>query len=69
MIEVFKTNVQKTAQANKLIAMLGLHLPQSKINFDLADCDKILRIDGEGLIAEKVENILKDNGFVCNVLD
>ena len=47
MIEVFKTNVEKTNDADKMVRLLLEHFPQSKINFDLHDCDKILRVEGK----------------------
>ena len=68
MIEVFKTNVQEVSQANGLVALLLQHFPGSKINFDLHDCDKILRVEGKNFMAGKVVMIVKENGFTCTVL-
>jgi len=69
MIEVFKTNVQEFTEAQKLLALLRRHFPGSKINFDLDDCDKVLRVEGHNLKIEKVMTLIKQKGFVCNVLD
>ena len=69
MIEVFKTNVQKVSQAIKLIALLRQYFPDSKINFDLKDCDRILRIEGVNFIPEKIALLVNDNGFTCMVLE
>ena len=69
MIEVFKTNVQKVQQAVTLMDELSLHFPGSKINFDLDDCNKILRIEGIHFLAEKVMLLLKENGFKCRLLE
>ena len=69
MIEVFKTNVQKVSQANKLIVLLRQYFPDSKINFDLKDCDKILRIEGVNFMVEKVMMLVNERGFVCKVLE
>jgi len=69
MVEVFKTNVQEIEHAAQLIAMLQQHFPGSKINFDLDDCDKVLRIEGTNFITDHVMLFLKANGFHCNVLD
>lgn len=68
MIEVFKTNVTKYEQASKLIELLQQQFPGNKINFDLHDCDKILRIDGSEYIAEDVMNLLNAKGFKCELL-
>jgi hypothetical protein len=69
MIEVFKTNVQEFAEAQKLVAVLRRHFPGSKINIDLDDCDKVLRVEGSNLRVEKVMTLVTEKGFVCTVLD
>lgn len=69
MIEVFKTNIQKVSQARKLIALLLQHFPGSKINIDLHDCDKVLRIEGTHFLPGKIMTLVKEKGFICNTLD
>ena len=69
MIEVFKTNVQEFSEAQKLVALLLRHFPNSKINFDLDDCDKVLRVEGNNLRIEKVMTLVAEKGFLCTVLD
>jgi len=69
MVEVFKTNVQEFSQAQKLVALLRRHFPGSKINFDLDDCDNILRVEGNNLPIEKVMTLVIEKGFLCSVLD
>ncbi len=69
MVEVFKTNVQKVSHATKIVKLLLQHFPNSKINFDLDDCDKILRVKGKNFIPEKVMMLVIENGFTCKVLD
>lgn len=69
MIEVFKTNVQEFSEAQKLVALLRRHFPDTKINFDLDDCDKVLRVEGNDLRIEKVMTIVTGKGFLCKVLD
>jgi hypothetical protein len=68
MIEVFKTNVQRTNQAKQIITLLNEHLPNSRINFDLEDCDKVLRIDSPRIINADVITMLRQNGFLCEEL-
>ena len=46
MVEVFKTNVQSTREAKRIIQKLAEEFPKHKINFDLSDCDRILRVQG-----------------------
>ena len=68
MVEVFKTNVSDESQAEKLLEILAWHFPACRINFDLDDCDKILRIEGEGLFTASVQMIVAENGFTCEIL-
>jgi hypothetical protein len=69
MIEVFKTNVQQSTDAVRLVQVLKQHFPSSRINFDLDDCDRILRVEGEDVDIEQIMGLVKGNGFRCSVLD
>jgi hypothetical protein len=69
MIEVFKTNVQKRAQSKMLLSLLSDTFPSFKINFDLADCDKILRVEGENIEPMRIISMVNENGFECEVLE
>ena len=68
MIEVFKTNVQEKDKSRVLIKKLLEQFPASKINFDLEDCDKILRIDSKTIAPRSVIKLLQDTGFDCEEL-
>jgi hypothetical protein len=54
MIEVFKTNVEEAKDAGTIVQLLLQQFPGSRINFDLQDCDKILRVEGKDFSADKV---------------
>ena len=69
MIEVFKTDVHEQQQAIGLAAVLSFHFPICKINFDLEDCDRILRIEGDYIAAHKVVSLLNERGHECTVLE
>ena len=69
MVEVFKTNVNEVSEARKITALLLQHFPDSRINFDLHDCDKILRVEGKDLLIEKVVVLVNENGYFCAVLE
>ena len=47
MVEVFKTNIETAEEAKQIGKHLLEFFPHSQINFDLEDCDKILRVDGQ----------------------
>jgi hypothetical protein len=68
MIEVFKTNVTEHEQATTLLYLLKQKFPGNKINFDLHDCDKILRIDGSDYTVEDIMNLMNNKGFTCELL-
>jgi hypothetical protein len=69
MVEVFKTNVQKKSQSKMLLGILSEAFPSSKINFDLSDCDKVLRVEGNNLEVLSVITLVKKYGFICEILD
>lgn len=68
VVEVFKTDVTELALSKKLIELLRDQLPDSQINFDMDDCDKILRVAAASVSSEKVIAILNSNGYSCEVL-
>lgn len=69
MVEVFKTNVRGKRQARALLNILSERFPLFKINFDLEDCDKILRVEGSNVRHEKIAKLVTDNGYCCDVLE
>ena len=69
MIEIFKTNVYEVEKSNIIFQKLHKHFPENKINFDLQDCDKILRVEGDNILPEKIIEILNAEGHICEVLD
>ena len=69
MVEVFKTNVQKKTQSKMLLRILSEAFPSFKINFDLSDRDKVLRVEGDNMEALRIMMLVKEYGFDCEVLD
>jgi hypothetical protein len=68
MVEVFKTNVQEVDHSETMIQKLLEHFPKSKINFDLEDCDNILRVEGN-ILPEQVIAVLNTHGYDCLALE
>ncbi|MGY3212275.1 hypothetical protein [Mucilaginibacter sp. HD30] len=68
IVEVFKTNVAEVELSELLIRQLEDHFPDSLINFDMEDCDKILRVEAFTVVPEKIIHILNSNGYSCEVL-
>ena len=60
---------QKKSQIKILLSDLSELFPASKINFDLSDCDKVLRVEDNDIKTLKIMAIVQDHGFTCEVLD
>jgi len=69
MVEVFKTNVQKTKQANALITILNQRFATFTVKFDLEDCDKILRIEGKNINPLVIMEVVQSQGYECEILN
>jgi len=69
MIYVFKTSVKTKMQAKKLKPHIDKLLPNAKWNFDLDDCDKVLRIDSEENIILPIMDMLRSHHFDCEELE
>jgi len=50
MVEVFKTNITSEEKAEEILLSLKREFPLYKANFDLEDCDNILRCEGPNAI-------------------
>ena len=70
-IEVFKTNVKRRKDAQRLASELHSRFPKYKINFDMDDCDKILRVEtkGEMVNAKEIMKVMKKEKVLCEVLN
>ena len=69
MIYVFKTSVKTKSQVRKLKPKLNSILPMDKWNFDLDDCDRILRIDSDEQTVQKVTDLLGQHAIHCKELE
>jgi hypothetical protein len=69
MVEVFKTDVRYKRQAKKVLDILSKEFPLFKINFDLEDCDKILRVEGEDIEQERIARLVARHGYQCITLE
>ena len=70
MVEVFKTNVQEVALANQIVEQLLERFPSCTVNFDLEDCDKILRIKNieNAVDISSILKVLNETGIYVEVL-
>ncbi|MFO7826340.1 MAG: hypothetical protein R6V72_20560 [Cyclobacterium sp.] len=70
MVEVFKTNVNNPKNAKSLVDIIHGHFPAYKANFDLEDCDNILRVECTGTQPDAVciIEVLERTGYQAEVL-
>jgi hypothetical protein len=70
MVEVFKTNVETDEQATQLAHQICEAFTGYAVNFDLDDCDRVLRVHSTtgSVQSEMLINLLNDCGFDAAVL-
>ena len=71
VVEVFKTNVSTISDANIVMKNLRMHFPSFRINFDLNDCDRILRVEGKACEIEidKIAKIVMELNFKIELIN
>lgn len=68
-ILVFKTDVVYKSIAGKLVKQLDKMPGVIRSNFDLLDCDRILRVEANALAASQIEQLVKAQGYFCRELE
>jgi len=71
MVEVFKTNVEDLYASESLIDLIHNSFDEYKANFDLMDCDNILRIqtkNGKPVEVQLLIKLLNEQGYEASVL-
>jgi hypothetical protein len=71
MIEVFKTNVEDGEQAKEILGTIHRHFNDYRANFDLQDCDNILRIESKNGYVEsnRIIYLLKEHNCDAEILE
>jgi len=71
MVEVFKTNIQDHIIAQSVKNMLTYYFPFYEVNFDLLDCDNILRVKSQNknVEADPIIRTIQKLGFEAAVLE
>lgn len=65
---VFKTDVTSKKKVSKVSYLLTSFKNIEQWNFDLEDCDNILRIVSNGLSPRYIESVLHQAGIGCEEL-
>lgn len=68
IVEVFKTNMPNENEAKALLNKICSAFPEFKINFDLSDYDKILRVEGREIAPEQIIQFMHQNNYKCEIL-
>jgi hypothetical protein len=70
-VEVFKTNVKNPDHARRLVDVIHDFFPEWQANFDLDDCDHILRITSlqEDINSSNIVDLLAYYGYSAEVLE
>jgi hypothetical protein len=66
---VFATSVEKPRQVSRVKPLLTAVPAINDWNFDLEDCDNILRIEAKDVSPRYIESLLKTAGFECRELE
>ena len=68
-ILVFTTSVSAQDQVTKVQPILTSVQAIQDFNFDLEDCDNILRVVSDDLSPRYIESLLNNAGFLCSELE
>jgi hypothetical protein len=70
-IEIFKTNVNTKRQAQQVLKSLQACLPDYCFNFDLDDCDRILRAQSSSnsIDINNIIKIVEDNAVAIDLIE
>jgi hypothetical protein len=70
MIEIFKTNIHRSKDAHQILRKLHTEFPDIRANFDLDDCDHILRVDSgfDSVPVPTIIELIQHCGFHAQVL-
>jgi hypothetical protein len=69
MVEVFRTNITDEQAAALILERFQNEIPGAKINFDLEDCDNILRVESDTIAVKSITELVRQHGFYCEALE
>jgi hypothetical protein len=71
MVEVFRTNVECPKRAAQIVNQLAVSMPAYQCNFDLDDCDRILRIESPSgkINCRQIIALLRSSNIEIEVLE
>ena len=70
VVQVFRTNVPDEKAAQPILFFLERYFSHCRINFDLEDCDRVLRIENRQQPIEEamIQQLVARHGYHCEPL-
>ncbi|WP_114748471.1 hypothetical protein [Pleomorphovibrio marinus] len=68
-IEVFITNVHHMKDAMHILRLLKSLFPTAIANFDLEDCEKVLRIEDRVIQVNQILELVHAEGFLIKIME
>jgi hypothetical protein len=65
---IFKTSVASVQEVNRVDYLLSALSDIKQYNFDLEDCDHVLRVVSKGVEPQTINHMLAIAGFSCEEL-
>jgi len=69
MIGIFRTNIATHEDRQHMIAAIQAHFDVGTCYVDLEDCDRVLRITDMKVDEYTMIAFVKEQGFLCEILD
>ncbi|NSL88471.1 hypothetical protein [Chitinophaga solisilvae] len=69
MIGIFKTNISSPQEKQQMIHAIESQFIVGSCHVDIEDCDKVLRIAGLQVEENIIIDFVKNQGFLCEVLE
>lgn len=68
-VEIFRTSIDNYEASQRVVIILQSYFPRYKINVDLDDCDRILRVEADKIQSLEIIQLVRQLGFFCELLE
>lgn len=69
IVNIFRTDVETKREAELILYIVSKEVSNCKVNFDLEDCDNILRVESEKCLDKDITDCMVKLGYICEKLD
>ena len=67
-VEIFKTDLTDRNSVGQVLLYLKRIAPECSFNFDLEDCDRILRVEGSSVDIVSIQSAMHKLGYGCEYI-